>query len=143
MKLLGHMFMLFLLGCVVCSVAPLCPILCDPMDCSHRVLCPWDSPGKSARLICVPSRDLTNPGIKSMLPALGGGSFTTQPPGSPCLPLNYEANCLSDFTILHSHWQFREIKLYHILINTWYGQHFYFSHSKYYISSHWFSFAFL
>ena len=30
----------------------LCPILCDPVDCSPRLLCPWDSPGKNIGLGC-------------------------------------------------------------------------------------------
>ena len=25
-----------------------CPTLCDPMGCSHRLLWPWDSPGKNS-----------------------------------------------------------------------------------------------
>ena len=34
-------------GCEV-KVAQSCPTLCDPMDCKFtRLLCPWDSPGKS------------------------------------------------------------------------------------------------
>ena len=32
----------------ICLVTPLCPILCDLMDCSPPCsLCPWDSPGKN------------------------------------------------------------------------------------------------
>ena len=30
-------------------VSQLCPTLCDPVDCSpHKLLCPWDFPGKNA-----------------------------------------------------------------------------------------------
>ena len=29
-----------------------CLILCDPMDCSPWLLCPWDSPGKNTRVGC-------------------------------------------------------------------------------------------
>ena len=37
----------------VCSIAQLCLILCDPMDCSPtRLLCPWCSPGKIPGLGC-------------------------------------------------------------------------------------------
>ena len=33
-------------------VAQLCPTLCDPMDCSPRLLCPWNSPGKNTGVDC-------------------------------------------------------------------------------------------
>ena len=36
----------------ICSVPRLCPTLCDPMDCSPRLLCPWDSPGKNTAVGC-------------------------------------------------------------------------------------------
>ena len=29
-----------------------CPTLCDPIDGSHRLLCPWDSPGKNTGVGC-------------------------------------------------------------------------------------------
>ena len=29
-----------------------CPILCEPVDCSPRRLCPWDSPGKNTIVCC-------------------------------------------------------------------------------------------
>ena len=29
------------------EVTQLCPTLCDPVDCSLPVLCPWDFPGKN------------------------------------------------------------------------------------------------
>ena len=29
------------------EAARLCPTLCDPVDCSTRLLCPWNSPGKN------------------------------------------------------------------------------------------------
>ena len=32
---------------MLCLVTQLCPTLCDP-----RLLCPWDSPGKNARVGC-------------------------------------------------------------------------------------------
>ena len=60
----------------------LCPILCDPMDCSP--------PGSSVQgfsrqeywsgLLCLPPGDLSDPGIKPAsftFPALAGGFFTT------------------------------------------------------------------
>ena len=29
-----------------------CLTLCDPMDCSPRLFCPWDSPGKNTGMGC-------------------------------------------------------------------------------------------
>ena len=68
----------FLCVCVCVLVTQLCPTLCDPMDC-----CP---PGSSvhgilqARIlewVAMPSsRDLPDPGIEPVSPALAGGSFT-------------------------------------------------------------------
>ena len=70
---------------VVLLVAQLCPMLCDPRDCSPpgssvqgvlqaRILewLPFPSPG-----------DLPRPGIKCTSPALTGRFFTTEPPGKP------------------------------------------------------------
>ena len=34
------------------SVTQSCQILCNPMDCSPPLLCPWDSPGKNTRVGC-------------------------------------------------------------------------------------------
>ena len=33
-------------------VAQSCLTLCDPIDCSHQLLCPWDSPGKNTEVDC-------------------------------------------------------------------------------------------
>ena len=65
-----------------CSVAQLCPTICDPVDCSRRAPLsmrfprqehwsglPFPSPG-----------DLSNPGME---PELAGGFFITEPPGKP------------------------------------------------------------
>ena len=73
-------------------VAKLCPTLCDPMDCSL--------PGSSvpgifqARILewvsISSSRDLPDPGTEPASlssPALGGGFFTTAPPGKPWLSI--------------------------------------------------------
>ena len=30
----------------------LCPTVCDPMNCSPRLLCQWDSPGKNTGMVC-------------------------------------------------------------------------------------------
>ena len=56
-----------------CSVAQLCLILCDPMDCSP--------PGSSFHFLLIPTQ-----GIKPTSPAasaLAGGFFTAVPPGNP------------------------------------------------------------
>ena len=66
-------------------VTQLCPILCDPMDCSHQAslsmgfsrqkywsVLPFPSPG-----------DLPNPGIKPLSPALQADSLLTEPLGKP------------------------------------------------------------
>ena len=29
-----------------------CPTLCNPMDCSPQLLCPWDSPEKNTGVSC-------------------------------------------------------------------------------------------
>ena len=45
-----HWFMFSLL---LCLVTQSCPTLCNPMDCSPpRLLCPWNSPGKSTGVGC-------------------------------------------------------------------------------------------
>ena len=52
------------------SVAQLCLILCDPMDCmcSARLLCPWDSPGKNTGVCCyVTSSDKERKNLHSKL----------------------------------------------------------------------------
>ena len=66
-------------------VPPLCPTLCDPMDCSLLALpsmgfsrqeywsgLPFPSPG-----------DLPDPGIEPKSPALQADSLPTEPPGKP------------------------------------------------------------
>ena len=76
------------------EVARLCPILCNPMDCSlpgstthgifqARILewLPFPSPG-----------DLPDPGIKPTSPAFVGGFFTTEPPGKPQVLFSLEQN---------------------------------------------------
>ena len=68
-------------------VVKLCPIICDPIDCSL--------PGSSVHAISQArilewvaisfSRGSPNPGIKPVFPTLAGGFFTTGPPGLPIL----------------------------------------------------------
>ena len=57
---------------------------CDHMDCSRttRLLCPWNSPGKSGYLFPSP-RDLPNPGIKPGSPELQADSSLSEPLGKP------------------------------------------------------------
>ena len=58
-------------SCVLCLVGQSCTTLCDPVNCMEptRLLCPWDSPGKSTAVGChaflqgiVPTQGL-NPGL--------------------------------------------------------------------------------
>ena len=68
-----------------CSVAQLCPTLCDPMECT------WPTPLFMAfsrqeywsRLPFPPPGDFFDPGIEPISSALVGGFFTTEPPGKP------------------------------------------------------------
>ena len=66
-------------------VAESCLTLCDPMDCSlpsssvHGI-----SQARVLKWVAISfSRDLPNPGIKPVSPALAGRFFTTEPPGKP------------------------------------------------------------
>ena len=56
------------------KVGQLCPTLCDPMDCSSPAsfLCPWVFSRQEywSGLLCPPSGDLPNPGIKPWSPTL-------------------------------------------------------------------------
>ena len=48
------------------------------------LLCPEDSQSRIQEWIAISfSRDLPNPGIKRMSPALAGGRFTDEPQGCP------------------------------------------------------------
>ena len=60
-----------------------CPTLRNPMDCSPRLLCPWDSPGKN-------TGDLVDPGIEPLSPAFlhwQVGSLPVAPAGKPSFVL--------------------------------------------------------
>ena len=69
----------------VCSIAQVCPSLCNPVDCRP--------PGSSVHGILRErilewvaisySRGSPDPGIEPMSPALAGGFFTAEPPGKP------------------------------------------------------------
>ena len=72
--------------CCCCLVIKSCPTLCDPMDCSPRLLCPWDSPGKNTGVgyhVLLQGIFLTqgwNQGLLQLLP-WRANSFTTEPCG--------------------------------------------------------------
>ena len=71
----------------VCSVAQLCPTLCDPMDCSPSgSSVHGDSPGKNTGVGChvLSPGELPDPGIEPTSPALAE-LFTAAPPGKPFL----------------------------------------------------------
>ena len=52
-------------------------LFCDPMDCGlHRVLCPWDFPGKSTEWVSISfSRGSSWPDIEPVSPTLTGNFF--------------------------------------------------------------------
>ena len=61
-----------------------CPTLCDPVDCSPPGSTVYGILHAQKYLSGLPfpsARDLPNPRIE---PGLGGGFFTTEPPGKPC-----------------------------------------------------------
>ena len=70
-----------------------CPILCNPMDCSHQLLCLWNSPGKNTGVGChflLQGGFLTqglNPGLPHCKQTL-----LTESPGKP---LQMYAHCTS------------------------------------------------
>ena len=60
-----------------------CPTLCDPIDCSPaRLLCLWDSPGKSTGVgLPFPAPgDLPNPDIEPRSPSFQADSLLSEPP---------------------------------------------------------------
>ena len=68
-----------------CSIAQLCPTLCDPMDCSppdssvHGIL-----QARILEWVAISfSRGLPQPGIEPTSPALASGFFTSERPGKP------------------------------------------------------------
>ena len=58
----------------------LCTTLCDPMDYSLPVLCPWDSPGKNIGMGCLALLRgvylIQGSNLSLVSPALAGGFFT-------------------------------------------------------------------
>ena len=71
-------------GCC-CSVSQLCPTFCNPMNCSPPSSSVHGFPGKEywSGLPFPSPGDLPDLEIKPRPPALTGGLFTTEPPGSP------------------------------------------------------------
>ena len=60
-----------------------------------RLLCPWTFPGKNTG-VGISSRDLPNPGIKLMSPALAGELLTTRPPGKSLSSVQFSCSVMSD-----------------------------------------------
>ena len=59
-------------------VAQSCLTLCDSMDCSSRLLCPQDSPGKNTEVDCIPlSRVSSRPRDQIQVSHIAGRFFTS------------------------------------------------------------------
>ena len=72
---------------VTVLVTQSCPTVCDPMDCSPRLLCPWDSPSENTGVGC-------HALLQGIFPTQGSNLrllslqhcrqiFTTEPPAKP------------------------------------------------------------
>ena len=75
-----------------------------PWTVAHtRLLCPWDSPGKTYRsgLLFPPSGDLPDPGIEPRSPALQADTLSSEPPGKPLRTPSYR------MCIFKPHWLHR------------------------------------
>ena len=72
-----------------CSVALVCPTLCDPQGLwPARLLCPWDFPSKNVGISChgLLQGDPPDPGIRPLFPAppvLQADSLSTEIPRKP------------------------------------------------------------
>ena len=66
-----------------CSVAKLCPTLCNPTDCSLQVPLSMGFSGQEywSGLPFPSPGDLSNPAIRLASPTMTGGFFITEPPG--------------------------------------------------------------
>ena len=73
--------------CCCCSVAKLSPTLRDTMDCSPPGSSVHGIPqGRVLDWVAISFfRDLPDQGIESVSPALAGGFFSTEPPGTPVI----------------------------------------------------------
>ena len=85
---------------LACSISQACLTLCDPMDCSPRLRCPWDSPGKSTGEGChfLLQGICPTQGLNLCLLHLlhwQAGSLSLHRPGSPLVSLG-----LGDFNFL-------------------------------------------
>ena len=68
------------------ACVPSCVWLCStPWSVAHRLLCPWDFPGKNTGTGC---HSLLQGVFPTASPVLAGGFFTTEPPGKPIICLN-------------------------------------------------------
>ena len=66
------------------EVAQLCLTLRPHGPSPTRFLCPWDFPGKSTRMVAIPSPgDVPDPGIEPGSPALQADALPSEPPGRP------------------------------------------------------------
>ena len=84
------------------------PILCDPMDCNHQALHPWDSPGKNT-WVAMPSsrefsqhRDLGIEPVSPATPALQADSLSLSYQGSLLIHLMVR----NSFPALQGKWQY-------------------------------------
>ena len=79
-------------------VAQLCLTLCDPWTIAHKLLCPWDSPGKNTG---VRSHSLlrgsSRPRDQTPSPTLKADSLPYEPPGSPL-----QVRCISNKLLKYS-----------------------------------------
>ena len=83
----------------------LCPILCNPGDCSPPGFCPWDSPGKNSRVGChfILHGILLTQGLKPSLLHLlhwQAGSLPRVTPGKPSLDVNRKLICCFVWRVL-------------------------------------------
>ena len=74
-------------------VDKLCLTLATPWTVAHKLLCPWDFPGKNTGVDCFSSpEDLPDPGIKpasqTHSPCIASRFFTIEPPGKPINPIH-------------------------------------------------------
>ena len=79
------MFFLKELCAMLCLVAQSYPTLCNPTDCSLRLLCPrgFSKQEYWSGWPCPSPEDLPKPGIKPRSPVLQAYSVQSEPPGKP------------------------------------------------------------
>ena len=80
------------------KVLQLCLTLCNPIDCTPRLLCPWDSPGKNIGVGCCALQGIipTQGSNSSLLhlPHWQAGSLALVPPGNVARAVLVEHVCL-------------------------------------------------